>query len=95
MRFIEIILPAIIAYLVYSYISGHNGYHQNLQIENSLIKTQNHTRVLQEKNDMIQKDIDNLRDNTNLDIIEDIARSDLGMIKEGETFYQVTGVENR
>lgn len=95
MRFIEIILTAVIAFLVYSYISGRNGYHQNLQIENSLIKTQNHTRVLQEKNDMIQKDINNLRSNGNLDTIEDIARSELGMIKEGETFYQVTGTENR
>ena len=44
---------------------------------------------------MIQKDINNLRNNSNLETIEDIARSDLGMIKEGETFYQVTGVDNK
>ena len=95
MRLINIILTAVIALLVYNYISGRNGYHQNLQIENDLIKAQNHTRVLQEKNDMIQKDINNLRNNSNLETIEDIARSDLGMIKEGETFYQVTGVDNK
>lgn len=89
MRFIEIILTIVIAFLVYGYICGPNGYHVNVEMQKKLEKEKMHTKMLEEKNDIIKKDIANLRDEDNLDTLENVARSNLNLIKEGEIFYQV------
>lgn len=42
---------------------------------------------LQHANAMLAADIQNLKQNTNA--IEELARTNLGMVKNGETFYEV------
>jgi cell division protein FtsB len=42
---------------------------------------------------LIATDVESLK--TNLDAIEEKARSDLGMIKQGETFYLVIDKNNQ
>ena len=45
------------------------------------------------RNEMIARDVKSLK--TNLDAIEEKAREDLGMIKDGEVFYLVTDKNSR
>lgn len=42
---------------------------------------------LQERNRLLQAEVDDLK--SGLDAIEERARGELGMIKEGEVFYQI------
>lgn len=43
-------------------------------------------KKLQERNQVLQAEVDDLK--TGLEAIEERAREELGLIKEGETFYQ-------
>jgi cell division protein FtsB len=47
---------------------------------------------LRQRNEIIARDVKSLK--TNLDAIEEKAREDLGMIKQGEVFYLVTDKES-
>jgi len=42
---------------------------------------------LAERNQLLEADVHNLK--KGLDVVEEKARLELGMIKEGETFYQI------
>ena len=45
------------------------------------------TKVLRERNERTRIDINDIK--TRLGAIEGLARSELGLIKPGETFYQI------
>ena len=45
------------------------------------------TKVLRERNERIRIDVNDIK--TRLGAIEGLARSELGLIKLGETFYQI------
>ena len=45
------------------------------------------TKVLRERNERIRIDVNDIK--TRPGAIEGIARSELGLIKRGETFYQI------
>ena len=45
------------------------------------------TKVLRERNERIRVDVNDIK--TRLGAIEGLARSELGLIKPGETFYQI------
>ncbi len=95
MRFTVILIIAFTVFLVHGFISSPNGYNKNLQVRRELYEAKKHTRTLREKNEMLRKNINNLRDGNNLETAEDVARADLGMIKEGEVFYRVVRDEGR
>lgn len=53
---------------------------------------QQDNEVLRERNKVLANEVDNLKEG--LDSVEERARTDLGMIKEGETFYMVVDKES-
>ena len=53
---------------------------------------QQENEVLRERNKVLANEVDNLKEG--LDSVEERARTDLGMIKEGETFYMVVDKES-
>ncbi len=60
---------------------------QKVELELRLAKQQQENEQLKTRNETIAREVSDLRNG--LEGIEEKARSDLGMVKEGETFYMV------
>ena len=58
----------------------------SLEMQVSELKEQN--TLLRERNELMDAEVRDLKEG--LDAVEEIARKDLGMIREGETFFIVT-----
>ncbi|CAM3505048.1 Cell division protein FtsB [Vibrio aerogenes CECT 7868] len=87
MRIFSLTLLILLAWLQYALWSGKNGIF-DLQEISGEIKTQEAVNQrLQVRNKQMYAEINDLRQG--LDAIEERARHELGMIKEGETFYRI------
>ena len=58
------------------------------EVEEQTIQNAN----LEQRNSLLKADIDDLK--IGLDAAEERARNELGLIKEGETFYRILPTEN-
>ena len=58
-----------------------------LRLQHQVGAMKQHNLSLQERNRALQADVKNLK--SGMDAIEERARLELGMIRPGETFYQV------
>jgi cell division protein FtsB len=87
MNKLVILLLLLFLYLQYRLWFGEDSLRDvwELQQEIELQKTEN--ARLQERNAALDAEVRDLKQG--LDAIEEHAREDLGMVKEGETFYQV------
>ncbi|SJN55686.1 cell division protein FtsB [Vibrio ruber] len=87
MRVFALTLTLLLMLLQYSLWFGKNGFSDLHRISDE-IETQRSVNVnLQKRNKEMYAEIDDLRQG--LDAIEERARHELGMVKEGETFYRV------
>ncbi|MES9814076.1 MAG: cell division protein FtsB [Candidatus Thiodiazotropha sp.] len=87
MRVVVAILVGLLLFLQYRLWVGEGSLAEvnNLKQEISLL--QKELVGLRERNRALQAEVEDLRSGQTA--IEERARSELGMIKEGETFYQV------
>jgi cell division protein FtsB len=87
MKAVMILLITVLLLLQYRLWLSHDGLpavlYQHRQVE---IQRQNNT-VLEQRNNMLAADVYDLK--SGLDALEERARNDLGMIKFGETFFQI------
>lgn len=65
---------------------------QKQVLQHKVESQQQENEVLRERNKVLANEVDNLKEG--LDSVEERARTDLGMIKEGETFYMVVDKES-
>ena len=65
---------------------------QKQVLQHKVESQQQDNEVLRERNKVLANEVDNLKEG--LDSVEERARTDLGMIKEGETFYMVVDKES-
>ena len=87
MRVLFVISLFILGVFQYTFWFGPNGYF-TLQQHSQEIQLQiEFNRALLERNRELRQEIAELR--ANRERIEEIARRDLGMVAEGETFYLV------
>ncbi|MDW6093833.1 cell division protein FtsB [Vibrio rhizosphaerae] len=87
MRVFAVTLTLFLMLFQYSLWFGKNGVADFHRISDE-IQTQHTVNVnLQKRNKEMYAEIDDLRQG--LDAIEERARHELGMVKEGETFYRV------
>ncbi|NVD05664.1 cell division protein FtsB [Vibrio sp. JPW-9-11-11] len=92
MRIFALMLTLVLGWLQYELWLGKNGI-ADFQAVNAEIQVQHQVNNnLKERNDEMFAEIDDLRQG--LDAIEERARHELGMIKEGETFYRIIGEDN-
>lgn len=63
---------------------------QRLQREIDLNRTD--LERIHERNTTLEAEVDDLK--TGLEAVEERARSDLGMIRKGETYYQIVGTSS-
>lgn len=82
-----ILLILLIVLIQYRLWFGANGILTMRQLKKQLASQTIENDRLKQRNDNLIRQIQNLR--SNQDAIESRARQELGMIKKGETFYQV------
>ena len=69
--------------LWFSESSLPDAWHLNAKIESQIEEN----KKLEERNRLLEAEVDDLK--SGLEVVEEKARTDLGLIKKGETFFQV------
>lgn len=62
------------------------------RLRKAVAEQREENRILRERNDSLEAEVSDLKEG--LEAVEERARTDLGMIEEGETFYQVVESTN-
>ena len=88
MKWIVAILILVILGLQYRLWFGEGSVEQIVQLQREMEKQKAENADLQERNRVLMAQIRELKEGT--ESIEAKARTDMGMIKEGETFYFIT-----
>ena len=87
MKWLNIILAVLILWALFQQQFGDGGRKELKEKQVLLASQQAEIVVLQQRNEKLEAEVNSLK--TGLDAIEERARSELGMVKEGETFIQV------
>ena len=87
MKPIIILLVLLLLYLQYRLWLGDGNLPDVIQLGNEVEAQREENIRLRERNDVLDAEVRDLQQG--LDAIEEHAREDLGMIKDGETFYQI------
>ena len=87
MRFLIIAHVIILLLLVASLWIGHGSYPEIWKLERDIATQTAVNKIQEEKNRQIQSELEDAR--VGYDAVEERARSELGMIKKGETFFEV------
>ncbi|CAH9018231.1 cell division protein FtsB [Candidatus Nitrosacidococcus sp. I8] len=88
MRFIVLlILFGLLISLQYSIWIKPNGLSELQHLNRIIVQQQEENQKLAERNQFLNAEVQDLKDG--LEAIEERARSELGMIKKNETFFQV------
>ena len=87
MKVIIILLLLLLVYLQYRLWFGDDNLFDVMQLGNEVEAQSEENVRLRERNDALDAEVRDLQEG--LDAIEEHAREDLGMVKDGETFYQI------
>ena len=87
MKSIVILLLLLLVYLQYRLWFGDGNLPDVIQLGNEVEEQREENIRLRERNDVLDAEVRDLQQG--LDAIEERAREDLGMVKDGETFYQI------
>ncbi len=87
MRLLSALLLAAIVYLCCDIYGGRNGYAQYQTLCAQLAQAKERAALLTQRNSALQDELNDLKQGNAA--IEELARSELGLIQEGETFYRV------
>ncbi|WP_414829692.1 cell division protein FtsB [Alteromonas sp. H39] len=91
-RWVTIVLLLLLGLLQYRLWSGKNSIPDYLAREQEVHKQSLQNANLSQRNALLQADINDLK--IGLEAIEERARNELGLIKEGETFYRILPADN-
>ncbi len=87
MKLIVAILLVLFLWLQYKLWLGDGGIPEVLQLEGEIEAVQTEVNSLQERNKALDAEVVDLK--KGIEAIEERARSEMGMIKQDETYYQV------
>jgi len=87
MRAITILLLVFLVLLQYRLWFGKNSVPDYLALETEVQRQQLDNNKLKHRNKLLYADTDDLK--SGVEAIEERARNELGMIKEGETFFRL------
>lgn len=91
MKLIFAILLVLLIWLQYKLWLGDGGIPEVLDLEQEIDTVQHEVNRLQERNQALDAEVMDLK--KGIEAIEERARSELGMIKPNETYYQVIDSE--
>ena len=89
---LTLLLIAILAWLQYSLWLGKNGIHDYVKVKDDVAAQEIVNTRLKQRNEQLFAEIKDLNDGQ--DAIEERARSELGMLKPGESFYRMVKERN-
>lgn len=92
MKPVVILLTVILVLLQYRLWLSHDGLPSLLHLNRAVNVQQQQNAQLEERNKVLTAEVQDLK--SGLDALEERARSGLGMIKPGETFFQVIEEQN-
>jgi len=91
MRLLLVSFIVLFSLLQYHLWFGKNGLQDHRELEKAVELAQSGNAELVTRNQVMFSEIDNLKSGT--DAIEERARNELGLIKEGETFFRIVPKE--
>ncbi len=86
MRMVTLLLVLLLAVIQYPLWFGHGGWLYVHELRDELSAEQQKNEQLKERNDRLAGEVQDLQDGTSA--IEERARFELGMVKDGEVFVQ-------
>ncbi len=87
MRWLLVILTVLLVIFQYRLWVGEGSLAQKVNLERKVAQQRLENERHRERNRVLAVEVEDLKDG--LDSVEERARGDLGMIKQGETFYMV------
>ena len=87
MKFITVIMVMLLILLQYRLWTGNSSLIEVSLLRDEIEKVESENERLKERNLSLTAEVFNLKQGH--EAIEEIARSEMGMIKDGETFYQI------
>ena len=87
LRYVALILLIVLIGLEIKLWAGQGGMAEVWRLEKSVAEQKAKNEQLKARNDALAAEVENLK--TGDEAVEERARSELGLIKPGETFYQV------
>ncbi|TNE76816.1 MAG: cell division protein FtsB [Gammaproteobacteria bacterium] len=93
MRWLLIALSLLLLFFQYQLWLGEGGLANKLTLEREVTEQQVENEALRQRNQILVSEVVDLKEG--VESIEERARTDLGMIKEGETFYMVVEPEDQ
>lgn len=91
MKWITMVLVVFLCLLQYRLWFGKNSVPDYLAMKQEVADRKEQNTNLIQRNSLLKADINDLK--IGLDAIEERARNELGLIKEGETFYRILPAE--
>jgi len=92
LKLIVAILFVLLIWLQYKLWLGDGGIPEVLELEEEIETVQNEVNTLQERNKALNAEVMDLK--KGIEAIEERARSEMGMIKKDEIYYQVIDSES-
>ena len=87
MRMIVFVLVVLLIYLQYILWFGKGGIRDEQMLKRTVVQQQAEISVLKERNRALAAEVLDLKQG--MEAIEELARSEMGMIKDGELFFQL------
>lgn len=87
MRLVLIILVLLLLILQVQFWSGRGGLPEVWSLREQISEQEAENRELEARNQALEAEVDNLREG--LEAIEERARTELGLVREGEIFFEV------
>jgi len=87
MRLITIILAVLLVLIQYPLWFGKGGWRRVWELDQQVTAAQKRNEDLKARNAKLESDVRDLKEGT--DAIEERARYEMGMIKQGEVFVQI------
>lgn len=93
MKLLFLLLFTLLALLQYQLWMGVNSLPESFHLREQIASQRASNDKLVARNQVLREEINDLRSGTQA--IEERARNELGMVKEGETFFRVVGGHQR
>jgi len=87
LRYVALILLILLIALQIKLWTGHGGMHEVWRLEQRVAEQKAENDKLKARNEALSAEVEDLKRGS--EAVEERARSELGLIKSGETFYQV------
>ncbi len=87
MKLLALFLLLLLIWLQYKVWLQDGGIPEVIELQDEVESVKNEVDILQERNSSLDAEVKDLK--KGFDAIEERARSEMGMIKKGETYYQV------